>query len=228
MKNEFRTLFITIIIALSLLGCQTFLTPYSEFDSMAVNIENSNDDSFENITILIPDMPDSDEDGVLDNIDACPRTLKQAVVDDKGCPVAKELIGRLSMEVRVFFDDQSLILQSSNSAYNELNKVAIKMHKFPQATTTVFGNISMIEAQTNPQNRLARDRAQLVKEILMNQGVPDRIIQTFDCSDHRQIALNDTEEGESLNRRVYVRMFYNDKNDYLSQKDTYDCKLSFR
>ena len=206
---------------LTLSACQNLSVSSSEPNVIP---KDSEIDNIKVLTTLIPPIPDSDGDGVLDNIDACPRTLEQAIVDDKGCPAAIDLIGRLSMEARVFFDDQSLTFQSSDSTYNELNKVAIKMHKSPQATTAVFGNISTIESQANPQNRLARDRAQLVKEILMTQGVAERNIQTFDCSDHRQIASNDTEEGKSLNRRVYVRMFHNDENDYLSQRDTYDCK----
>lgn len=209
--------------ALTLSSCQTLSVPYSEPKSTIKSSNSYESDVYELPTTLIPPIPDSDNDGVLDNIDACPKTLEHAVMGDKGCPAAIDLIGRLSMEVRVFFGAQSLTLQSNDSIYNELNKVATKMREFPQATTAVFGNISTIEAHANPQNRLARDRAQLVKEILITQGVPANSVQTFNCGDRKQIASNVTKAGETLNRRVYVQMFHNDENDYLTEKDTHDC-----
>ncbi|MES1965271.1 OmpA family protein [Psychrobacter sp. AH5] len=209
--------------ALALSACQAFSLPSSKSNAIPKSSNSYESENHEAPVTLVPAIPDSDGDGVLDNIDACPKTLEHAVVDDKGCPAAIDLIGRLSMDVRVFFGAQSLTLQSSDSIYNELNKVAIKMREFPQATTAVFGNISTIEAQTNPKNRLAHDRAQLVKEILTTQGVPANSVQTFNCGDRKQIASNDTEAGEILNRRVYVQMFHNDENDYLAQKDTHDC-----
>jgi|26BtaG_2_1085354.scaffolds.fasta_scaffold02696_5 OOP family OmpA-OmpF porin len=175
------------------------------------------------ITTLIPPIPDSDADGILDDKDACPKTPKDIIVNEKGCPVNANPIGRLNMEVRIFFDYQGLLPRSSEATYNELNKVAIKMKKYPQATTAVFGNISTIEAQANPESRLAHDRAQLVKNILHEKGVPANSIQTFDCGDNRQIAPNDSEEAAAMNQRVYVRMYHNDEDDYMSDKDTYSC-----
>lgn len=219
MMTSLKNVILILISVLALLACQTVLVPSTDSKPLPQSIDHNED-----VIVPLPDIPDSDGDGVLDHIDHCPKTLANTIVDEKGCPTAVNLIGRLSMEVRVFFGEQSLTFRSSDSTYNELNKVAIKMQKYPQATTAVFGNISTIEMQVNPQNRLAHDRAQLVKEILITQGVPERSIQTFDCSDHKQIASNDSEESESFNRRVYVRMFYNDQNDYLTQKDTYDCR----
>jgi len=40
----------------------------------------------DNIVTLIPDVPDSDGDGILDDIDECPSTPDNIVIDARGCP----------------------------------------------------------------------------------------------------------------------------------------------
>lgn len=149
---------------------------------------------------------DSDGDGVTDNLDQCSNTPEKVATDEAGCPFSMSLIGPLTMEFRAFFDDQGFKLQSSEAVYNELNKIAIKMSEFPETTISVLGNMSVIEAQKNSNSQLARERAQLVKEMLIAKGVPASRIETFDCADHQQIAPNDTEEATAFNRRVYARM----------------------
>ena len=39
------------------------------------------------IMLMKADIPDSDSDGVLDDIDECPGTPTNVVVDERGCPV---------------------------------------------------------------------------------------------------------------------------------------------
>lgn len=164
---------------------------------------------------------DSDGDGVTNEKDDCPTTPENVVTDEMGCPFSIALIGPLTMEVRAFFDKQNLKLQSSQDVHNQLNKIALKMAEFPKSTVAVLGNMSVIEAKNNPQSRLAHDRAQLVKEILISKGIASERIATFDCADHQQIAPNDTEEATALNRRVYVRM--TDGKVYLHELENKFC-----
>ena len=167
---------------------------------------------------------DSEADGVSDDSDECPATPFHIKVDARSCPASVNLVGLLRMEFRAFFKGQSLSIRSKDSVDNEFRKVAIKMREFPQSTAVVLGHISTIEAQANPQNRLAHDRAQLVKEKLLEQGVPAQRIQTFDCGDNQQLVANDSEEGVAMNQRVYVRIFRNDDGEYLTHKDAYNCQ----
>lgn len=149
---------------------------------------------------------DSDGDGVTDNLDQCSNTPEKVAIDEAGCPVSISLIGLLTMEFRAFFNDQGFKLQSSEAVYNELNKISIKMAEFPESTISVLGNMSVLEALNNSNSQLAKKRAQLVKEMLIANGVPASRIETFDCADHQQIAPNDTDEATAFNRRVYARM----------------------
>lgn len=221
-KPYFITILLPILACLT--ACQS-LAPSQPESSYVPDIPPNLDIQITTPTpIPIPPIADSDADGVADDKDACPQTPKDQVVDHQGCPIAVELIGRLSMEVRAFFNDRSLTLQSTDSIYNELNKVAIQMNKSPKSTAAVFGHISAREAQEDPQNHLSQDRAQLVKEMLVAQGIASERIITFDCNDNRQIAPNDSEEMTALNRLVYVRMFHNDEDDYLSLEDSCGCQ----
>ncbi|MGP4849288.1 hypothetical protein ACTXGQ_34660, partial [Marinobacter sp. 1Y8] len=51
---------------------------------------------------LVPDTPDSDGDGVLDDIDECPATPWKVIIDEAGCPFSGIGVG-LKMEYRAFF-----------------------------------------------------------------------------------------------------------------------------
>ena len=90
--------------ALLLTGCQT-----------TNNASSKDIPQFENISTLIPDIPDSDGDGVLDDIDACPMTLVNTVVDKNGCPVPVNLMGPFMIELRLFFERDSSKLQAQYS-----------------------------------------------------------------------------------------------------------------
>ncbi|MEZ7500893.1 hypothetical protein QO189_00245 [Psychrobacter sp. Arc29] len=75
-----------------LTGCQTPLK------------SNALDQSIEELPITsVPDIPDLDGDGVLDDIDECLETSKHKVVDVKGCTVVIEGGEALEMEFSGFF-----------------------------------------------------------------------------------------------------------------------------
>ncbi|SLJ83901.1 OmpA family protein [Psychrobacter sp. DAB_AL43B] len=164
--------------------------------------------------VLIEPLADTDNDGVPDIIDNCPNTPKDVVTDEYGCPVAVNLIGPLMMEIRVFFERHSNDLQTKYLI--EVEKVAEKMHSDPELVVVLSGHTSEPEAvqivvdingemnQVEADKRqLGRERAQIIKSALVKRNIARDKIYMFDCADNMPIAPNDTEEGMSMNQRIY-------------------------
>nr|WP_289056639.1 OmpA family protein [uncultured Psychrobacter sp.] len=183
---------VTVAIStLLLIGCQTTTSaPPSDIPQI------------DNIVTLIPDVPDSDNDYILDDIDECPQTPLHTVVDARGCPFA--LIGAgLKMEYRAFFTKDSSELSPKYQL--ELDKVAKKLQEYDTATMRIEGHTSADEVDKKLRSySLARNRAIIVKNylIMQHQIDPNRL-STASYGAQRPIAFSDTEEGRSMNRRVY-------------------------
>ena len=206
---------IATVVATALLstGCQTN------------NVTSSKEIAqFENISTLIPGIPDSDGDSVLDDIDACPMTPINIAVDKNGCPVPVDLIGYLTMELRVFFDSNNNELQ--NKYLPEVEKLAEKMNEYSNQVVVLSGHTSKRETMKTPVNvnvsaeqlsvnetRLGRLRAKSIKLALIERGIATYRIYTFDCASDMPIARGDTDEGAQMNQRVYGKAM--PANDFL-------------
>ena len=191
MNVKLRTIAPMMIGALALIGCQT--SDLSKQTSQTINMP----------TVVV--NVDSDGDGVPDELDQCPATPFNVIVDDSGCPFTMPGVG-LKMEYRAFFDKDSSELLPKYQ--DELDKVGMKMQEYKGAILWVEGHNSRTEvdsADLNNPNPLAQARADNVKNYLISKFnfAPDRIT-TIEYGANRPIAPSDTEEGNMLNRRVYA------------------------
>ncbi len=204
----------TIAIAVSvsmLAGCQHTLVTPSKINSTPQNIDNDI-----KLIVPLPDIPDSDGDGVLDHVDYCPKTPVGVIVDDKGCPEPVDLADTVTIDLRVFFEHGDYELQ--DKFLPQVEMVAKKMYSDPKLIVFLSGYTSskhediQIPTMTNKEtdeiktyNQLGQKRAQRIKKALLEQGIPAEKIYTFDCADNIPVAPNDTEEGATMNQRVYGR-----------------------
>ena len=148
---------------------------------------------------------DSDGDGVPDDIDQCPATPWNIVIDENGCPISGIGVG-LKMEYRAFFDKDSSELLPKYQA--ELDKVGMRLQEYKTATILIEGHNSRTEVDSvyiDQVNALAQDRANKVKNYLISKYniAPERIT-AIEYGARRPIAPSDSEEGNMLNRRVYA------------------------
>ncbi len=178
--------------SVSLIGCQTTeivppkTMPYSE-----------------NIVTLVPDIPDSDDDGVLDDIDECPATPHNMVVDPNGCPAS--LLpdeNSFKMEARAFYNESSSEIKSQY--YKELNRLGERMQQRSEAISIMSGYISKRE-DIVANKTLSEDRVEGVKDYLIqNYSINPERFKTFHYGSERPIASDNDVKGSQLNQRVYV------------------------
>lgn len=159
----------------------------------------------ETVVEEVPQVVDSDMDGVADHLDACPGTPRNVVVDARGCPVKVEVPESLRLELRVFFDYDKSNIKPQYRA--EIAKVAEKMREFPNATANIEGHASKDSKRSNAKynQRLSEARANAVKSVLSNEfGIAPNRLNAVGYGFDRPVAPNDTAEGRALNRRVYA------------------------
>ena len=190
MKAILYLVSITLCSSLALSACQT--APKLAIDNIVTAP----------MPILMVSL-DSDGDGYSDEIDMCPGTPRNIVTDERGCPFTGMGIG-LKMEYRAFFAKGSSEL--SKEYQLELDTVALKLQEYYTATMRIEGHASvdeMSDTKLRP-NSLARNRALIVKNylVLKHKIDPERL-NTFNYDAEQPIASSDTEEGKSMNRRVY-------------------------
>ena len=194
MNTLLRSILVVLISVLTLSACQT------------ADLSNQKAQTI-NLPIILINL-DSDGDGVPDDLDQCPNTTENVVVDERGCPEITSLIGMPPMmEYRAFFtkDSSELLPQY----HDELDRVAEQMNTYDTATMKIEAHVSKDEvnkASTSmlQSNSLAKNRALIVKNYLvLNHKIESSRLTTLDCGIKGSIAPSDTEEGRSMNRRVY-------------------------
>lgn len=147
--------------------------------------------------------PDSDGDGVPDHEDDCPQTA--GTVENDGCPEpTAEIISELNeYSNTVLFDlNQSTIRPESQEA---LDAIAEIMEEYPTTIFHIEGHTdSTGSAEYNEQ--LSRERAQAVKEYLIEQGIPEERLTSEGYGETQPIASNQTAAGRQENRRVEISL----------------------
>lgn len=165
------------------------------------------------IMLMKADIPDSDGDGVFDDIDECPKTPLHTVVDAKGCPVVV-YTGSLEMQLQGFFEPMSSQLSDEYDQAFAIIERSIKEHSndYSNAKVFIFGHMASNELATTPnKNNLSRNRAINIKNRLIEKhNIDSDRISTYDCSDRYPFIATDFIEShlegiESKDRRVTVK-----------------------
>ena len=157
-----------------LAGCQTTTTALSKELPQ-----------YENIRTMQAEI-DSDGDGVLDDIDECPETPPNVVVDAKGCQIIIEGGDALEMEFSGFFPPMSSQLPAIYDT--EFLKMAEKINEYPEASVFIFGHAATNEIDEDALatlgfDALSRNRALIIKNTLVLQhNIDAKRIRTYECS----------------------------------------------
>jgi len=182
------------------------------------------DDKVFYTTAAAPVIGDSDNDGVLDNLDKCPDTPAGAAVDKDGCPLDSDKDGvydyldkcpgtpegvkvdkdgcptQVSMTLKIEFDTAKSDIKAKY--HNEIKNVADFMKKYPQANTVIEGHTDNVGNEA-ANVKLSQSRANSVRTYLIEKfGVEKERLQAVGYGPKKPIASNATAEGKQKNRRV--------------------------
>lgn len=137
---------------------------------------------------------DSDKDGVYDEDDQCPGTPLGATVNPVGCWVLDN----------VLFDFDKDVIKPI--AYPLLDDVAKILEKNPVMGIELQGHCDNVGS---PEYNMALSlrRAHAVKNYLIGQGILKNRMATEGFGFTKPVALNGTDTGRSLNRRVEINPY---------------------
>ena len=135
-------------------------------------------------------------------VDLCPEQAESlnSYKDDDGCPdeVPQPPKKVFVLEGVNFESGKSTITQDS---YVSLMKVVDIMETFPDSTFDIVGHTDNIGSKDKNMT-LSADRANAVKNFLVEKGIAESRMTTQGLGDTKPVASNKTPEGRAQNRRI--------------------------
>ena len=147
---------------------------------------------------VVPASVDDDGDGVINERDKCPNTLKGARVDGNGCVVEQTLTIR-----DITFETNSARLTAN--AQRLMENVVSFLRSDPSARISISGHTDSVASDAY-NLKLSRSRATEVRDYLIGYGIDGSRLDAAGYGESRPVATNATEEGRELNRRVEFRI----------------------
>lgn len=147
---------------------------------------------------VAPVNVDDDGDGVINERDKCPNTLKGAKVDGNGCVVEQ------TMTIRdITFEFNSARL--TKNAQILMENVVSFLRSDPKVHLSISGHTDS-KGSDAYNLKLSRARAKEVRDYLIGYGIAASRLDAAGYGERRPVASNDTAEGRELNRRVEFRI----------------------
>lgn len=143
-------------------------------------------------------ITDSDGDGVPDQNDRCPDTLRGLRVDNRGCAEKNQTL-RLE-GVNFELDSARLTL----NAREVLDRVVRTLQGQPTLRVEIAGHTDSTGSASYNQ-RLSQERAASVRSYLVSAGIESFRLVARGYGETQPIASNETDYGRARNRRVEFR-----------------------
>ena len=149
---------------------------------------------------------DADGDGVSDKFDKCPGTPAGTPVDGSGCPIKfpEPVVNNVTSNgyyAPIQFEFDSSVLKTSS--YSTLDKLAKELRD--NNSSVQLDGYASAEGSEAYNVTLSKDRANSVKQYLVNAGVSSSSITANGYGEKNPVASNATEEGRVQNRRVEIK-----------------------
>jgi OOP family OmpA-OmpF porin len=150
---------------------------------------------------------DTDGDGIFDDKDKCvdkPET-RNGFEDDDGCPdTIPDAVKKFSGVIQgISFDKNKATIRPQSKA--TLANAATVLKNFPSVNLEISGHTSS-EGDAAVNQRLSQERADAVKQWLVDNGVPGERIKTRGAGADEPIADNKTAAGREKNRRIEFKV----------------------
>lgn len=156
-------------------------------------------------TVALKGCPDTDGDGITDAEDKCPTVA--GIAKNFGCPeitqVEKEQI--INIAKAIYFETgKDVIRKISEPKLDELIPI---LNKYPVMKIKIEGNTDNVGSDAK-NLVLSQQRADAVKNYLVNKGIAVERISTIGYGETKPVADNNTAAGKALNLRVDLNTEY--------------------
>jgi outer membrane protein OmpA-like peptidoglycan-associated protein len=150
---------------------------------------------------------DKDGDGIFDDKDKCvdkPET-KNGFEDEDGCPdTIPDAVKKFSGVIQgISFDKNKATIRPQSKGV--LGNAAKVLQTYPSISLEISGHTSS-EGDAGVNQRLSQERADSVKQWLVDNGVPPERIKTRGAGPDEPIADNKTAAGREKNRRIEFKV----------------------
>ncbi|TWW01552.1 acyloxyacyl hydrolase [Chitinophaga pinensis] len=196
---------------------------YDELAQQKANLQSELEASRALNTKLTADvdklMADADGDGVSDYFDKCPGTTAGTKVDGSGCELPKDTTPKqIITKVTITEDDRRLIKDAIQNLEFETAKSSIKANSYPSLDKVAemlrtkgfslkLGGHTDNVGNATKNMALSKDRAESVKQYLVEHGANPSKIEAVGYGANQPIASNKTAAGRQKNRRVEFTIY---------------------
>jgi OOP family OmpA-OmpF porin len=150
---------------------------------------------------------DTDGDGILDDKDKCPKEpeTKNGFEDEDGCPdKIPEAVKKFSGVVEgIYFDKAKATVRPESKAV--LQNAAKVLKEYPSISLEISGHTSS-EGEPAVNQRLSQERADAVKQWLVDNGIAPERLKTRGAGADEPIADNKKAAGREKNRRIEFKV----------------------
>ncbi len=152
-------------------------------------------------------LRDRDGDGIFDDKDKCidkPET-RNGFEDEDGCPdTIPDAVKKFSGVIEgIYFDKNKATIRPQSKGV--LASAAKVLHTYPSISLEISGHTSS-EGDAAVNQRLSQERADSVKQWLVDNGVPPERLKTRGAGPDEPIANNKTAAGREKNRRIEFKV----------------------
>lgn len=132
------------------------------------------------------------------------RDMREALAASEAAAIRREgdLLA-ISLKGDVTFDYDSAIVRPG--LYSEIDRISNVLIKYPQTVIRVEGHTDSTGSEIYNMN-LSEERAESVKNLIVQRGVSSDRIETRAYGESTPIADNNTEAGRAMNRRVEIKV----------------------
>ena len=147
---------------------------------------------------------DRDQDGVMDSVDACPSVPGNP---PSGCPkrvLVKVTATQIEIKEKINFETNGSAIKGSTS-FEIIDQVASVLKSNPALKVVVEGHTDDVGA-ADYNLRLSDDRANSVRDALIDRGVEKNRLDAVGFGEAKPIASNKSSKGRAENRRVEFKI----------------------